>query len=116
MYRYKIGVSVCISNSFFKQVKKMDAYKKSEMVYQGCFKRNIDGTNRLIKKGDVGSRPTNIPFWMSTEDVINGVKTRSQERNQKDVKKVDFDEYFIKKNIDEQLQKSFETEIEIILE
>ena len=62
---------------FFKQVKKMDACKKSEMVYYGCFKRNIDGTNRLIQKGDVCSRPTNIPFWMSTEDVINSVKTRS---------------------------------------
>ena len=31
-------------------------------------------------------------------------------------KKIDLDEYFIKKNIDEQLKKSFETEIEIILE
>ena len=86
------------------------------MVYHGCFKRNIDGTNRLIKKGDVCSRPTNIQFWMSTQDIINSVKTRSQERNQKDVKKVEFDEYFIKKPIDEQLKKSFETEIEIILE
>ena len=24
--------------------------KKSEMIYHGCSKRNIDGTNRLIKK------------------------------------------------------------------
>ena len=79
-------------------------------------KRNIDGTNRLIKKEDVCSKPTNIPFWMSTQDVINSVKTRLQERNQKDVKKVDFDEYFIKKIIDEQLKKSFETVTEIILE
>ena len=31
-------------------------------------------------------------------------------------KKIDFDEYFIKKDIDEQLKKSFETEIEIISE
>ena len=77
----------------------MDAYKKSEMVYHGCSKRNIDRTNRLIKKGDVCSRPPNIPFWMSIQDVINSVKTRSQERNQKDVKKVDFDEYFIKKTL-----------------
>ena len=53
---------------------------------------------------------------MSTQDVIKSVKTRSQERNQKDVKKVDFDEYFIKKIIDEQLKKSFETVTEIILE
>ena len=97
-------------------MKKVDAYKKREMVYHGCFKRNIDATNRLIKRGDVCPRPTNIPFWMSTEDVINSIKTRSQERNQKDVKKVDFDEYFIKKNIGKQLKKSFETEIEIILE
>ena len=115
MYRYKIGVSVHISNSVFKQVKKMHI-KKSEMIYHRCSKRNIDGTNRLIKKEDFCSRPTNIPFWMSTQDIINSVKTRSQERNQKDVKKVDFDEYFIKKNIGKQLKKSFETEIEIILE
>ena len=75
-----------------------------EMAYHGCSKRNIDGTNRLIKKGDVCSRPTNIPFWMSIHDVINSVKTRLQEWNQKDVKKkIDFDEYFIK-NIDEQLK------------
>ena len=75
-----------------------------EMAHHGCSKRNIDGTNRLIKKGDVCSRPTNIQFWMSTQDIINSVKTRSQERNQKDVKKVDFDEYFIKKNNDKQLK------------
>ena len=87
------------------------------MVYYRCSKRNIDGTNRLTKKRGVCSKPTNILFWISTQDDINSVKTRSQERNQKDVKKVDFDEYFIKKkNIDEQLKKSFETEIEIILE
>ena len=75
-----------------------------EMAHHGCSKRNIDGTNRLIKKGDVCSRPTNIPFWMSIHDVINSVKTRLQEWNQKDVKKkIDFDEYFIK-NSDEQLK------------
>ena len=67
------------------------------MVYHGCSKRNIDGTNRLIKKGGVFSKPTNIPFWMSAQDVINSVKTRSQEQKQNDVKKVDFDQYFIKK-------------------
>ena len=65
---------------------------------------------------DVCSRPTNIAFWMSIQDVINSVKTRLQEWNQKNLKKIDFDEYFIKKNIDEHFKKSFETEIEIILE
>ena len=70
-----------------------------EIAYHRCSKRSIDGTNRLIKKGDVCSRPTNIPFWMSIQDVINSVKTRSQKRNQKDVKKIDFDEYFIKKTL-----------------
>ena len=70
-----------------------------ETAYHGCAKRNIDGTNRLIKKGNVCSRPTNIPFWMSIQDVINSVKTRSQERNRKGVKKIDFDEYFIKKTL-----------------
>ena len=28
-----------------------------EMADHGCSKRNIDGTNRLIKKGDICSRP-----------------------------------------------------------
>ena len=70
-----------------------------EMAYHGFSKTNIDGTNRLIKKGDVCPRPTNIPIWMSIQDVINSVTTRSQERNQKDVKKADFDEYFIKKTL-----------------
>ena len=47
------------------------------MAYRGCFKRNIDGTNRLIKKGDVCSRPTNIPFWMSIQDNLeNKVPTQ----------------------------------------
>ena len=67
------------------------------MAQDGCSKRNIDGTSRLIKKGDICSRPTNIPFWMSIQDVTNSVKTRSQELNQKDVEKVDFDENFINK-------------------
>ena len=45
---------------------------------------------------------------MSIQDVINSAKIQSEERNQKDVKKVNFDEYFIK--------KTFQTELEIILE
>ena len=90
--------------------------KKSEMIYHGCSKRNIDGTNRLIKKGHVCSKPTYISFWMDAQDVFNCVKTRLQEENKKDVNKVDFERYFIKKYIDKQLRKSFETDIEIILE
>ena len=35
---------------------------------------------------------------MFVQDVINSVKTRLQERNQKDIKKVDVYEYFIKKH------------------
>ena len=43
-------------------------------------------------------RSTNIKtYCQKVAFVINSVKTRSQERNQKDVKKVDFDEYIIKK-------------------
>ena len=75
-----------------------------EMAHHRCSKRNIDGTNRLIKKGDVCSRPTNIPFWMSIHDVINSAKTRLQEWNQKDVKKNRLWWIFYKKNIDKQLK------------
>ena len=87
-----------------------------EMAHRRCSKRNIDGTNRLIKKGDVCSRPTNIPFWMSIHDVINSVKTRLQEWNQKDVKKNRLSWIFHKKKHWRTVKKSFETEIEIILE
>ena len=48
--------------------------KKSEMIYHGCSKRNIDETNKLIKKGYVCSKPTNISFWMDAQDVFNRVK------------------------------------------
>ena len=86
MYRYKIGVSVRISKSFFKQVKKRHI-KKSEIVYHGCSKRNIDGTNRLIKKRDLCSKPTNILFSMSTQDAINSVKTQHKNEIKKISKK-----------------------------
>ena len=35
---------------------------ENEMIYHGCSKRNIGGTNRLIKKGEVCLKPTKNRF------------------------------------------------------
>ena len=55
-------------------------------------------------------------FWMEPQDVLNCVKIRLQKQNQKDVRKKDFEEYFRKKYVEKCLKKSFDSEIEIIIE
>ena len=35
---------------------------ENEMIYHGCSKRNIGGTNKLIKKGEVCLKPTKNRF------------------------------------------------------
>ena len=80
------------------------------MIYHGCSKRNIDGTNRLINKGEVCSKPTKKSFWMEPQDGSNRVKIRLQKENQKDVRKKDFEEYFRKKYVEKWLKKSFDSE------
>lgn len=65
-------------------------------IYHGCSKRNIDGTNRLIKKREVCSKLTFEPFWMEAQGIDNRVKTRSQEQNQKDISQKDIDQHFKK--------------------
>ena len=57
--------------------------EKSERIYRGCFTKNRDGTNRLIKKGKACITLTSKPFWKNPEDVFSGVKTRSQEKKSK---------------------------------
>ena len=78
--------------------------EKSERIYRGCFTKNRDGTNRLIKKGKACITLTNKPFWKNPEDVFSGVKTRSQEKNQKKVKTRDYDKHFKQKDIQRWLE------------
>ena len=62
--------------------------KKSEQkIYHGCFLKNKGATNKLIEKGKNCISATTNLFWKYLEDIQPGVSTRSQERNQKKVKK-----------------------------
>ena len=40
----------------------------------------------MIEKGKACLTPTNKPFWKYPEDVPSCIRTRSQEKNQKNVK------------------------------
>ena len=77
----------------------MSCIQKSEKIYHGCFTKNRDGTNKLIEKGKACITPTNNPFWKYPEDVHSGVRTGSQEKNQKKVRSGDFHKYFKQKDI-----------------
>ena len=47
-------------------------------IYQGCFTKNVDGTNKIILAGERCPCPIAKPFWKYPEDIQNvGVKTRS---------------------------------------
>ena len=72
--------------------------KNIDHIYHGCFTKNKDGTNRIIKNGQICFWPTNSRFWKYPEDVPSGVKTRSQHKEQKLVKPETFDRYFRQKN------------------
>ena len=61
----------------------MSHIQKSEKIYHGCFTKNKDGTNTLIKKGENCVCLTNNPFWKYPEDVDCCVRTYSQENKNK---------------------------------
>ena len=61
--------------------------KKGDQIYHGCFTKNRDGTNRITEKHKACLIPTNNPFSKYSEDTPSGVKTRSQEKIDKLVKK-----------------------------
>ena len=82
----------------------MEKIQKSKQIFHGCFTKNRDGTNRLIEKGKACITPTNNPFWKYPEDVHSGVRTCSQEKNQKKVKSRDQDKYFKQKHIQRSLE------------
>ena len=47
-----------------------------QRIYHGCFYKNADGTNKIIKTGDECLVPTDECFWNDLCDVKHGVKTR----------------------------------------
>ena len=52
-------------------------------IYHGCFRKNIDETNRIIANGENCLVPTSRAFWKYIEDIPPGVKTCSQYEKQK---------------------------------
>ena len=66
-------------------------------IYHECFRKNDDGTNRIIANNEQCLIPTSRPFWNYIEDIAGGVKTRSQYKKQKLVNRQTFDTYFWRK-------------------
>lgn len=64
-----------------------------DRIYQGCFPKNTDGTNRIIAEGEKYLIPTNKCFWKDPIDV----KTRLQAKNEPHVNFKGFDQYHIQK-------------------
>ena len=59
-----------------------------------CFRKNVDGTNRIIANDEKCLVPASRAFWEYIEDIPAGVKTRSQYKKQKVVDHRTFDTYF----------------------
>ena len=77
---------------------------ESEKIYHGCFTKNRDGTNKLIRKGEKCLIPTKKPFWKYSEDVPDGIKTREQEKKQKKITSKFYYDYFKQKDIQRWLE------------
>ena len=72
--------------------------QESDCICHACFTKDRDGSNRLIEKNKGCLFPTNNPFWKYSQDIPNGVRTQSQEKNQNLVEKGEYNRYFRQKN------------------
>ena len=63
----------------------MSHIQESEKIYHSCLNKSKDGSNRLFEKGDRCCTLTNSPFGKRPWDVTSGVRTRSQEKEQKKI-------------------------------
>ena len=72
---------------------------KIDCIYQGCMRKNADGTNRIISPKERCLLPTARAFWKYIEDIPNtGVKTPTQYNKQPLVTNRAFETYFRNKN------------------
>ena len=73
--------------------------EKINCIYQGCFTKNEDGTNRIIANNKACLFPTDKQFGKYPEDVPSEVKTRSQckKKKKKLITKRVYDRYFTQK-------------------
>lgn len=52
-------------------------------IYHGCFRKNEDGTNRIIANGERCLLPICHQFWKDVNDIPAGMRTRAQYKQQK---------------------------------
>ena len=69
-----------------------------DCIYHGCFRKNVDGTNRIIGPNETCLIPSSKLCSKYIEDIPGGVKTRSQYKKQPLVNLIEFDTYFRNKN------------------
>ena len=65
-----------------------------ELIYYGCMIKNADGTNKTIGPYEKCLTLIAQCFWKDPQDVISGVKTRSQTSKQPTVSIRDYNYYF----------------------
>ena len=63
-------------------------------IYHGCFRKNKDGTNRIIANCERCLIPTSKLFWKDINDIPAGVKNRAQYKQQKLVTNRAYGKYF----------------------
>ena len=68
-----------------------------QCIYHGCFFKNADGTNKIIRASEECSVPTDECFWKDPCDLKNGVKTRSRAKNEPGVTFRDFNRHLDEK-------------------
>ena len=87
-------------------------------IYHGCFRKNADGTNRIIANKENCLVPTSRAFWKYIEDIPAGIKTHSQYKRQKLVDCRAFDTYFRNKNREdiERWETASDSEIRVLKE
>ena len=71
-----------------------------QRIYHGCFYKNADGTNKIIKTGDECLVSTDECFWNDLCDVKHGVKTRSRAKNEPKVTLKNFNRYYDEKLVE----------------
>ena len=74
-----------------------------QRIYHGCFYKNANGTNKIIKKKKKKLKcfvPTDECFWKVFCDLKHGVKTRSRAKNEPRITLKNFNRYYDEKLVD----------------
>ena len=69
-------------------------------IYHGCFYKNADGKNKIIKTGDKCLVPTDECFWKDPCEVKHGVKIKSRAKNESRVTLKSFNRYYDERLVD----------------